>query len=279
MATPSISTSFIEEFEAGVHMAYQRMGSKLRNTVRTRNGVKNKTTFQKIGKGFATTKARHGNIAPMNLAHTNVSVTVEDFFAGEWVDDLDQLRINHDEMTVAQQSGAYALGRKTDELILAQMTTTTSSHDETTNGITLAWSLELMEKFGNNEVPDDGRRYVIVGWEQWSQLMAIDQFSRAEYVGESDLPFPSGMTAKRWLGFMWMPFGGLTQTNGSGAAGTTHVECFAYHQDAVAHAIGADVSSNMQYHNDKDSYFILNKMQMNSVLIDPEGVFELELKK
>ena len=73
--------------------------------------------------------------------------------------------------------------------------------------------------------------------------------------------------------------GGLTQTNGSGAAGTTHVECFAYHQDAVAHAIGADVSSNMQYHNDKDSYFILNKMQQNTVLIDAEGVFELELKK
>ena len=47
MATPSISTSFIEEFESGVHMAYQRMGSKLRNTIRTANGVKNKTTFQK----------------------------------------------------------------------------------------------------------------------------------------------------------------------------------------------------------------------------------------
>ena len=50
MATPTISTSFIEEFESGVHMAYQRMGSKLRNTVRTVNGVKNKTTFQKIWK-------------------------------------------------------------------------------------------------------------------------------------------------------------------------------------------------------------------------------------
>ena len=153
MALNTISTSFIEEFESGVHVAYQRMGSKLRNTVRTRNGVKNKTTFQKIGKGFATTKARHGNVAPMNLAHTNVSVTVEDFFAGEWVDDLDQLRINHDEMQVAQQSGAYALGRKTDELILNQMTTTTSAHDETSNGITLTWALELMEKFGkNNEI-------------------------------------------------------------------------------------------------------------------------------
>ena len=78
---------------------------------------------------------------------------------------------------------------------------------------------------------------------------------------------------------MWFPHSGLTQTNGSGAAGTTHVECFAYHDDAVAHAIGSDVTSNMQYHNDKDSYFVLNKMQMNSVLIDAEGVFELELKK
>jgi len=47
MATPTIDTSFIEEFESGVHMAYQRMGSKLRNTIRTANGVKNKTTFQK----------------------------------------------------------------------------------------------------------------------------------------------------------------------------------------------------------------------------------------
>jgi len=72
MATPTIDTSFIEEFESGVHMAYQRQGSKLRGTIRTANGVKNKTTFQKIGKGFATTKARHGNVAPMNLEHTNV---------------------------------------------------------------------------------------------------------------------------------------------------------------------------------------------------------------
>ena len=138
---------------------------------------------------------------------------------------------------------------------------------------------KLMEKFGNNSVPDDGQRYAVVGWEQWSQLMAIDQFSRAEYVGENDLPFPNGVTAKRWLGFMWFAHSGLTETNGSGASGTTHRECFAYHRDAVAHAIGTDITSNMQYHNDKDSYFVLNKMQQNAVLIDAEGVFEMELKK
>ena len=30
----SIDTAFIKQFEAEVHMAYQRMGSKLSNTVR-----------------------------------------------------------------------------------------------------------------------------------------------------------------------------------------------------------------------------------------------------
>ena len=274
MALNTISTSFIEEFESGVHMAYQRMGSKLRNTIRTANGVKNKTTFQKLGKGFATTKARHGNVAPMNLEHTNVSVTVEDYFAGEWIDDLDQLRINHDEMLVAQQSGAYALGRKTDDLILDAMDATSSTHNETTNGITLSWALELMEKFGNNDVPDDGQRYVAVGWEQWSQLLDLDEFSRAEFVGENQLPFTNAMTAKNWLGFMWFPFSGLTSINSDADR-----KCFAWHSSSVGHAIGADVSSNMQYHNDKDAYFILNKMQMNATLIDANGCFELQLKK
>jgi len=272
MATPTIDVSFIEEFESGVHMAYQRQGSKLRGTIRTANGVKNKTTFQKIGKGFATTKARHGNVAPMNLDHTNVSVTLEDYFAGEWVDDLDQLRINHDEMLVAQQSGAYALGRKTDELILDAMDTTTNNLNETTNGITLAWAFSLMEAFGNNDVPDDGQRYCVVGWENWSQLMDIDEFSRAEYIGTENLPFANSITAKQWLGFTWFPFSGLTDLGADR-------KCFAWHSSAVGHAIGSDVSSNMQYHNDKDAYFVLNKMQMNATLIDADACYELQLKK
>jgi len=274
MATPTISTSFIEEFESGVHMAYQRQGSKLRGTIRTANGVKNKTTFQKIGKGFATTKARHGNVAPMNLEHTNVSVTLEDYFAGEWIDDLDQLRINHDEMMVAQQSGAYALGRKTDDLIIAAMDATSSTLPETTNGITLPWAFSLMEAFGNADVPDDGQRYCVVGWEQWSQLMDLDEFSRAEYIGTEQLPFQNSITAKNWLGFTWFPFSGLDSVNSDADR-----KCFAWHSSSVGHAIGTDVSSNMQYHNDKDAYFVLNKMQMNATLIDATACYELILKK
>ena len=178
-------------------------------------------------------------------------------------------------MLVAQQSGAYALGRKTDELILDAMDTTTNTLNETTNGITLAWAFSLMEAFGNNDVPDDGQRYCVVGWENWSQLMDIDEFSRAEYIGTENLPFANSITAKQWLGFTWFPFSGLDEAG----SGNVDRKCFAWHSSAIGHAIGADVSSNMQYHNDKDAYFVLNKMQMNATLIDADACYELQLKK
>ncbi|MDG4721185.1 phage capsid protein, partial [Thalassospira aquimaris] len=42
--TTAIDQSFVDHFQADVHQAYQRMGSKLRNTVRVKNAVKGATT-------------------------------------------------------------------------------------------------------------------------------------------------------------------------------------------------------------------------------------------
>jgi len=56
----SIDQAFIKQFEREVHEAYQRQGSKLRNTVRTINQVKGSSAvFQKVGKGTASTKSTH----------------------------------------------------------------------------------------------------------------------------------------------------------------------------------------------------------------------------
>ena len=45
----TIDVAFIKQFESEVHMAYQRMGSKLRNTVRMASQVTGSTVrFQKL---------------------------------------------------------------------------------------------------------------------------------------------------------------------------------------------------------------------------------------
>jgi hypothetical protein len=274
MPANTIDVAFVQEFEQGVHLAYQRMGSALRGTIRFRAGVKNKTTFQKMGTGSATQKARNGDVPPMNLDHTNVNVTLEDWFAGEWVDDLDMLRVNHDEMVAAQESGARALGRKTDEQILAAMSATTNSNDEVTNGATLTWATSLVTKFGTNDVPEGSNdRFVVLDYFNWAKLAAIDQFNRQTYVGSTEV-LQKGAIAKEWLGFYWLPFSGID----TGAA-ITNTTCYAYHRSSTALAVGADVQSMIQYHNFKDSNFILNKMQMNSVLIDERACFKCSLKK
>jgi hypothetical protein len=271
MAANTISTSFITEFEQGVHLAYQRMGSYLRGLVRYRSGVKNKTTFQKMGTGSATTKARNGEIPPMNIDHSVVDVTLEDWFAGEWIDDLDMLRQNHDEMIAAQESGARALGRKTDEQIKAAAYTASTGVNETTNGATLAWAMSLVSTFGTADVPEGASdRAVIVDYGNWVRLMSLDAFARAEYVGNTEV-LTQGAVAKNWLGFYWMPYSGLTVT-------APNTKGFAFHRSALGLAVGHEVKTSIQYYNTKDSHFVQNKMQMNAVLINTNGCYTCNLK-
>ena len=56
----------------------------------------------------------------MELAHTNVEATMADFYA-EYIDKLDELKININERQAVAQSAAAALGRKTDSLLITAM--------------------------------------------------------------------------------------------------------------------------------------------------------------
>ncbi len=76
-----VSESFIKQFESDVHLAYQQMGSKLKDTVRYKNNVKGSSTvFQKIGKGVASKKARHGLVPVMNVDYTPVECELQDYY-------------------------------------------------------------------------------------------------------------------------------------------------------------------------------------------------------
>ncbi|WP_142849973.1 phage capsid protein [Telmatospirillum sp. J64-1] len=264
----SIDQSFIKHFQADVHLAYQQTGSKLRNTVRSKNNVIGaSTTFQKVGKGTASTKSRHGKVPVMNLDHSPVECQLYDYYAGDWIDRLDEIKTNHDERAVVVKAGAYALGRKTDELIINQLDTSTNYAGAATDGLTKAKILTAFEMLGDADVPDDGERYAVVGWKQWSELMQIEEFANADYVGEDDLPW-KGSQAKRWLGTLFMPHSGLTKSGG-----VRH--CYWYHKTALGHASGADVQSDISWHGDRASHFVNNMMSQGAVLIDPAGVVAL----
>lgn len=261
----SIDQAFIKQFEEEVHQAYQRIGSKLRNTVRTKNGVRGiSTTFQKVGKGSASTKARHGMVPVMTIDHEPVECQLFDFYAGDWVDRLDELKINIDERQVVANAGAFALGRKTDELIVNALDQTTLTAGSDNEGLTKAKVLEAFEILGEKDVPDDGQRTAVIGWKQWSDLLALPEFASAEFVGPDELPW-RGTQAKRWLGTLWMPHSGLPIENNVR-------RCFWYHRTAVGQAIGQDVTTDITWHGDRAAHFVANSMSQGACLIDGDGV-------
>lgn len=264
----SVNQAFTKQFEREVHEAYQRMGSKLRNTVRSKGNVVGASTiFQKVGKGVASTKARHGAVPVMNVDHSPVECALADYYAGDWVDQLDEIKTNIDERTVIANAGAYALGRKTDDLIIAALNQNTNIAQDGTDGLTKAKVLTAFEMLGAADVPDDGQRFAIVGWKQWSQLLGIAEFADADYVGPDELPW-RGTQAKRWLGTLWQPHSGLTAV-----ANVRY--CHWYHKTAVGHASGSDVKADITWHGDRAAHFVNNMMSQGAVLIDAAGVVTL----
>jgi hypothetical protein len=267
MAT-TIDQAFIKQFEREVHEAYQRQGSKLRNSVRMINQVKGSSAvFQKVGKGTASTKSTHGMVPVMNLAHSNVECVLQDYYAGDWVDRLDELKTNIDERQVIASAGAQALGRKTDEMIInALATSSTNVIADGNTGLTKDKVLEAFETFGENDIPDDGQRFAAIGWKQWSDLLQIEEFVNSDYIGESALPYTNITQAKTWLGTTWIPHSGLP-TDGNDIR-----SCFFYHKNAIGHAVGSDVQTDISWHGDRAAHFVNNMMSQGSTMIDDAGV-------
>jgi len=262
----TIDVAFIKQFETEVHMAYQRMGSKLRNTVRTTNVTGSTARFQVIGKGTATTKSRNGNVTPMELAHTNVEVTMADFYASEYMDKLDDLKININERQAVAQSAAAALGRKTDEILITAMDAGANATQigATGSAVSKADLLSLFETLGNADVPEDGQRYLAMSPSGFADLFNINEFASSDYVGPQNLPFAGGMTMKEFLGFK------IFST--SAVAGGKN---FSYHTSSVGLGVNADVQTEVNYIAEKVSHLATSMMSMGAVVIDSDGIYEV----
>ena len=264
----SIDQAFVKQFEREVHEAYQRQGSKLRGTVRVKTGViGGATVFQRVGTAAAQTKGRHAMVPVTGLDHSSVEVPLVDFYVGEWIDKLDELKTNIDERKVLAHAGAFALGRKTDDLIVGALLGATGTVGDGTTGMTKAKVLQAFVDLGAADVPDDGQRFAVIGWRQWSDLLDLAEFASAEFVGDDQLPW-RGIQAKRWLGTTWLPHSGLPFSAGVRT-------CFWFHRSAVGHAIGQEITSDITWHGDRAAHFVANSMSQGAGLIDQAGVVKL----
>lgn len=273
----TITNTFITQFESEVHIAYQRAGSKIAGLVRKKAVKGQDVKFFKAGKGTAGTKTRHGLVPTMNVDHNSVTATMQDFYAADYVDDLDELKFDIDERRVVAGAGAMALGRKTDDLLVTAMSAATSNALIAAGGtgLTQAKISTTFERFGNNDIPDDGERYFLVGPEGWTDLLAITAFASADFIGSDNLPYKGGMVAKQWMSFTFIGFSGLA----NGAGGATEARSLAWHRRAEGLGVGKEVSTSIDWVAERSSNLITSKMSMGCVNIDETGIQALDYVK
>jgi hypothetical protein len=268
----SIDNNFIKLFDDETFVAFQRDGSQLRGTIREKMGAGKTFQFHKYGSGTMSTKGKHGDVPVMNVDHTNVTLTITDYYGGEYINDLDELKTNMDERQLAAGALAKAAGRKVDDTITAAAYASLPAGQQiaaAATGLTRSKVLTLMELMGTNEIPDDGGRVCLIAPEQWTNLLTISEFASQDYVGPDALPWKSGVTAKRWLGIMWMQFTGLTLSS-------TTRRCLAYHKSAMALGMNSEIRTNFDWVPQKGEYFAQARITVGSVRIEDTGVFQID---
>ena len=162
-------------------------------------------------------------------------------------------------------SAAGALGRKTDEILVTAMDSgakSTQLHD-TSSALQRADVLSLFETFGTADIPEDGQRYCAMHPKGFADLFTIDEFSNADYIGEAQLPYAGGMTARTGYHLC------------GSALAVTAGKNLCYHTSAVGLGIGSDVTTEVNYVPERVSHLTTSMMSMGAVVIDDNGVYEL----
>jgi hypothetical protein len=265
----SVDTAFIELYEAEVKAAYQREGSLLRGTVRTRNQAgAERIYFPKIGKGRATSKARHADVTPMDLEHTRVFADMENYYAPEYIDDLDQAKTNWTLRSEYARASAWALGRQTDQVIIDAIDQTTNTysaaaHPSSGGELTLGVINTISERLNDRDVPQDRMRMAVISPNTLSELLEIEGATSSDFVREQLLT--TGQKPAFWMGFNYIVHTGLPDG----------VKGYFYHMPAVGHGICKDITTAIDRVPEKVAWLVNSWMSMGAVIIDGDGVEKL----
>ncbi len=162
----------------------------------------------------------------------------------------------------------YGLGKVMDDDIFALFSGLSQAVGTTADGlngnISDALILAAMEKLDIADVPDDGRRVLVIAARQKSKALAIDKFVRADAVGDSrqlialDKP---RVDQARFIDLYGMPTYYTSQTpiKLAATAPATPVDSHAglmLHEDALAIAVPQSLDVDFAYIPEKKAWFL-----------------------
>jgi len=272
----TIDVAFVEEYNSDVHLLYRQMGSRLKNTTRKGTIMAKSVYWQKFGHLTAQQKTRNAQHNFIDPEHTRVKADMADWYVPTLIDDLDLLKLNIEEKNAHVSAHVAALGQKTDEIIIAGMEAGANATD--LGDAAGAWDYDMfmsvLTTFQVNEVPDDGNRFCALHPYAWSQALKVPEFANADYVGQENLPFRGGMTAKYWMGTLWFPLANVTHGTAGGNPANVSTN-LAWHRSAMGHAVNKEIDTNWDWENTYSAWSCVSCMSLGVSAIDDQGLYKV----
>lgn len=272
----TLSVAAISSFDADVKHAYQDR-PKLRDTTRVRTGIVGSThRFPKLGQGLATQRAPQTDVIPMNLVHSNATVTLEDWNAAEYTDVFDEVKTNISERMELSASIAKAIGRREDQMIIdaLEASATTLTVASSVGGASSGLNIEKLRRcgrlLGDNGVDESETITFIGSYMGKEDLLGETEVTSADYNSVRALVNGEINTFLN-MTYCWIASrseGGLDLTGNDRTN-------FAYAKSAIGHAIGMNQRMEINYIPTKTSWLANMLFSANAGEIDAGGVVDV----
>lgn len=229
------------------------------------------------GKGEATEMSGSIENRPtMNTNRTTVSATIRDWEANEWIQVTDLTKMSEGEIQIAQQSCAYAMGRRFDRILFDELNANApvTAMPGTAN-LTLTDIIDAQASLLAQGVNGDRRIIVGLPYKQLGALGVFQRFANADYV--TDRPLLKKIGARNFMGMEFVPF----PDEYFPEPAANQVDFFMWMPSCVGFATNTDakgkiaMATRIDYVPEKKAYLAANTMSACARVILPEGIRRL----
>jgi len=256
-----ITTAFVEQYSANIQMLSQQMGSLLKDTVRNESVVGKDAYFDQIGKVTAVLKTtRHSDTPQIDTPHSRRRVSLADYEFADLIDQQDKIRLLIDPTSSYAKAAAYAMGRATDDVIIAAALGSANTGVSGGTAVVLpAGNITAVGTGGANtmniaklalakakldigDVDPSIKRHIIVSPTEIQDLL------NTTTITSSDFNTVKALVQGEIDSFMGFKFHVSNRLVDNGAGNT---QCIAFAEDGILLATGKDVTAKIDERSDK----------------------------
>jgi hypothetical protein len=263
-------SAFQKTFREETIMGFEKGESLLRKTVTTehvRTGNDAEFLVADSGGVEAVTRGLNGDIPTRADNNQQSTCTLQ-----EWHDVPEKTGFNifasqGNQVGIMQKTCRKVINRKIDSDIYGALANATLEwNDGTATEATLPLIGSAKATLGLN-FADDGDVWAVITPGYHAALMALDEFTSADYINTKPFEGVPSSKAFNWYGVNWIVDGGLP------GAGTGDVDCYMYNKAAVGHA--ADIkgmNTHVGFDEKNDKSWARCSVYMGSILLQNSGI-------